>query len=129
MNRRDRLGLALVLLLLTASGALLAVGALLLLPSLAWAGAQAQHGAVTCIPAAVTQIRPASPGRRTLLLVNAGTLTIHVGSGAPDALTTANGIPIAANGSKSLDGADGYTGAYSCITAEGNQSLRWEETF
>lgn len=92
------------------------------------AGTQAQHGAITCIPSAVTQIRAATPTRRTLLLVNVGALTIYVGAGAPDALTAANGIPIAAAASKSFSGADGYTGAYSCITAEGNQSLRWEET-
>ncbi len=84
----------------------------------------ALHAAVTCAITPTTIVN-AQPQRQGLLLVNNGTQTIFVGSGNPAALTTANGIPVAAGASMSFGQ---YRGAMQCIVVSATADLRYMET-
>lgn len=84
----------------------------------------ALHAAVTCAVTA-TSIVIAQTQRQGLILVNNSAVTIFVGSGKPNGLTTANGIPIPAGASMSFTQ---HRDALSCIVATGTADLRYLET-
>ena len=88
-----------------------------------------RHKVVICT-SSVTELIGAHRSRLAVLYVNTdATLTFWRGSGVPDALTTSNGIPVAAGGSYSSLTIERPVDADSCITAAASVNVRVEETF
>ena len=88
-----------------------------------------RHKVVTCT-SSVTELIGAHRSRLAVLYVNTdATVTVWRGSGVPDALTTANGIPVTAGGSYSSLAIERPVVVDSCITAGASVNVRVEETF
>ena len=100
-----------------------ALALIVCLAAVADAGNVGQHGTVTCLTT-VTTVVGEHRNRERLILTEAGAADIHIGTGAPSALTTSNGLLIA-DGAAPLE-LVGFTGALSCISG-GSVDLRYFE--